>query len=157
MKSYAAALLAIFATSCSQGMIRPTNDSADYGQVPSDYQTQIKKYWERTLKDPASLQIRSIGTPDRGVIYSTITKDHFYDAYTDVEFIPVYGHRVCAIYNAKNSYGGYVGWKPATFFFDNSGKIHAPLFMSIDDMKGMHRKGLYGESTRITSAGCPGE
>jgi hypothetical protein len=140
---------------CVTSTIQPESKNPEYGSLPTDYKGEIHKYWESTLKDPGSLQIKSIGTPEKTMVYSATEAPHGYDAYADVTFSPAYGYRICATINAKNSYGGYAGWKTEEFFFDNKGSFHLPIYMSEESLKGMHRTGTFHPETRITIRSCP--
>jgi len=64
--------------------------------TPPDYQQQIEARLGRTLKDPLSLQLK---------------------------LAPPKGGLVCGEYNAKNSYGGYVGFRPFGALFNLTGQI----------------------------------
>lgn len=72
-------------------------NSADYGKYPDNYESIIKDYYYRILKDPFSVRYKDIPPPahawkrDLGKI--------------------LYGYKVCVTYTAKNSYGAYGGWQ----------------------------------------------
>lgn len=80
------------------------NMQMDAGSRPSDPETAIRSYLNGALKDPGSLTNFSVGEP----VLSSCA-------------IGIYGNfhgwRVPAQYNAKNSFGGYVGTKVAYFWF----------------------------------------
>ncbi len=69
----------------------------DYGFFPDDYESVTKSYLEATLKDPASVIYREISHPKQAWIKS-------------IGSPMTAGYLVCYTYNAKNSYGGYVGF-----------------------------------------------
>jgi hypothetical protein len=71
--------------------------AADYGTYPADYRTDVSRYLDDTLKDPASAQVEYLADPHQGFIRKNIGAQ------------PIYGYRVCFTLNAKNSYGGYTG------------------------------------------------
>lgn len=73
--------------------------TADYGQYPDNYETIIKEYTVRKLKDPDSAKFRFDIKP---------RKDHT-TVMTRQEI--QYCWTVSFYVNAKNSYGGYTGEK----------------------------------------------
>lgn len=81
-----------------------TNVLADAGQAPTGYEQTIKAYLRTALKDPNSLIDFSASEPTL-----TSCAVGIYGAF--------YGWRVTASYNAKNSYGGYVGLKTYYYWF----------------------------------------
>ncbi len=90
---------------------RPTAEqlaSADYGAYPYNYQQVIDRYLAARLKDPASLQYEHIKGPTSIWVPSIASGK--------------YGYGVCAYVNAKNSFGGYTGWK-IHFFLLRDGAI----------------------------------
>lgn len=87
---------------------QPRSD-ADYGAVPGDYQQLIVAYYQDILKDPESAKYK-FELPQRaygntGLAYGG-----------GVTWI---GMAVRIQINAKNSFGGYTGFKPYTVFFTN--------------------------------------
>jgi hypothetical protein len=95
----------------------PSNNelaNADYGSQPINIEGSIKDSLLTTLKDPDSLQIKNITTPK---------KDFFLDpANFNTKF--GYGWHVCALINAKNTYGAYTGYKNYHFFFKDNKVIY---------------------------------
>ena len=78
--------------------------SADYGPIPTDDQIKrgIKSYLETKLKDPDSALTKNISQPEKGFLtLSSIAEGSRY----------TYGWLVYFDVNAKNSYGGFVGYK----------------------------------------------
>lgn len=78
---------------------RPTGEqiaNADYGAYPDNYEDIVRAFFQRTLKDPSSLQLQSIPAPTRGYL-SFMGRVN-------------YGYQLCVAYNAKNGFGGYVGY-----------------------------------------------
>lgn len=146
----------VFMSGCSSARIVPETDpaKAEYGKAPADYEKQIREYWKATLKDPDSLKVNAMGKPVKAMAYGVETSNHFYDNYSDVTFTPIYGYRVCANYNAKNSYGGYSGASDAVFFFDAAGKFSAPRVLTKDMMEGMHQKGSFVSGSNVTTDNC---
>lgn len=76
-----------------------TND--EVGPYPTDYQFTVQSYFEQALKDPDSAKYQWTGEPFKG--YARIGFGHT----QTIE----YGWVVPVKVNAKNSYGGYTGWK----------------------------------------------
>lgn len=139
---------------CAQSTVKPLDSTADYGQPPKGYEAIIKKHLDTVLKDPSSLQVKQVTKPEKDFVYSALEKPHSYDLYADVTFTPVYGYKVCATYNAKNSYGGYAGFKTETFFFDSSGTFFVPTVIYKEFLSEMQRKGTYTDSSRLTTNPC---
>jgi hypothetical protein len=79
--------------------------TASYGDPPNRTEDVITTYLRETLKDPDSLKNLRIGVPKKGWTKSNYGKD------------VLYGYWVGFSYNAKNSYGGYVGQKAHCAFF----------------------------------------
>jgi ketosteroid isomerase-like protein len=81
-----------------------------YGDMPTDYQEAIRKYFLEHLKHPESVQYREITEPEQG--YTT--------AVTGTILMSEkrqFGWKVKATINAKNSDDSYVGFKTYTFLF----------------------------------------
>ncbi len=83
--------------------------STNYGTYPDNYEELVKSYHGRKLKDPFCAQYQ-IATPVKG--------------YTRKAPIAGgepnnFGYMVLAHVNAKNSFGGYTGWKSHWFFIMN--------------------------------------
>lgn len=92
--------------------VHPTMEqlsSADYGECPAHYMDAIHAYFDSTLKDPASVQYRDITVPEKGYIQSRTALESTGQV--------TYGWLVNATINAKNSYGGYVGFRTYEFLF----------------------------------------
>lgn len=81
--------------------------TADYGPMPENYQDIVREIITSSLKDPESARFEFSKPPYRA--YNTETP-------------LTYGWKVCGYYNAKNSYGGYVG-KQQFYFLINNGRI----------------------------------
>ena len=96
--------------------IQPTKDeiaAADYGAPPTDHRTQIENYFSSSLKDPESVRYGEISEPRKG---------HASIANRWSGWSNVFGYHVDASINAKNSYGGYTGYKRYSFLF-RDGKL----------------------------------
>lgn len=99
------ALLTILSGCATQGGgFFNTNVPADAGEVPKQYEQTIRDYLHRALKDPSSMTDFSVSQP-----VLTSCSVGIYGQY--------YGWRVTTEYNAKNSYGGYVGLKTYYYWF----------------------------------------
>lgn len=84
--------------------------AADYGAPvnQSFAEGEIKKYWEKVLKDPYSAQYR----------FEPLAKG--YDqASRSYQQRTAFGYLLVGTVNAKNSFGGYVGAKPFRGLFRN--------------------------------------
>jgi len=81
-----------------------TNVPADAGEAPTQYEQTIKDYLRTALKDPNSMIDFSVSEP---ILTSCAVGIYG----------PFHGWRVATQYNAKNSYGGYVGLKTYYFWF----------------------------------------
>ena len=82
--------------------------TADYGAYPSDYETIVKAWYLRSLKDPDSARFGRITRPLREhAIRNQLRKE------------AIYGYSVCARVNARNSFGGYTGFKTRWFLIRN--------------------------------------
>lgn len=90
-------------------------NSANYGLKPIDNDAKVIGMIKESLKDPDSLKVISITTPARGFSkYGFGSTEH--------------GWFTTITYNAKNSYGGYVGAKSSTFVYLNGDyKVAVPM------------------------------
>ncbi len=80
--------------------------AADYGTYPDNYVQIVKDYLGRALKDPSSAQYGDFTTPRKYWMGGGLTPRQF-------------GYMTCATYNAKNSFGGYVGYETDLFLIKN--------------------------------------
>lgn len=80
------------------GGLLNTNIQSDAGQAPTCYEQTIRDYLQISLKDPRSIIDFSVSKP---ILTSCAVGIYG----------PFHGWRVALSYNAKNSYGGYVGLK----------------------------------------------
>lgn len=88
---------------------------AGFGEPPAaTWQETIKDFMELRLKDPSSAQYK-FGTPEKG----WITKPPISGGGLDLT-----GWMVAVAINAKNSYGGYTGYKDYRFLW-RDGRIIA--------------------------------
>ncbi len=79
-------------------------ERADYGFYPTDFESTIRAHLRSQLKDPDSAQISFLNSPKSGWYALGGLK---------------YGYVVCAQINSKNSFGAYVGYRPAYFMIRN--------------------------------------
>jgi hypothetical protein len=96
---------------CVTAPIAPTAaqyQTADFGACPVAYQDAIHRYFDDTLKDPNSVQYREVTAPETGSMQSRSLA-----AGNKI----TYGWLVKATINAKNTYGGYVGFRTYSFLF----------------------------------------
>jgi len=87
--------------------------NADYGEYPENYQEIVKTAMVDLLKDPYSAQYRFKTEPFKAYLREAPINggDPF-----------MYGYMVYVDVNAKNSFGGYVGWKEYRLLIRN-GKV----------------------------------
>lgn len=81
-----------------------TNVPEDAGPAPTQYEETIRAHLRIALKDPNSMIDFSVSEP---VLTSCAVG----------VYGPFYGWRVTTRYNAKNSFGGYVGLKTYYYWF----------------------------------------
>ena len=97
-----------------------TNTPADAGSKPQGYEQAITNHLRYALKDPNSMTDFSVSEP---VLTSCAVGIYG----------PFHGWRVTTRYNAKNSYGGYVGIKTYYYWFHGErlkGVGQSPSFCS---------------------------
>lgn len=102
MQKIALALFVLVLAGCA--VLKPAPD-ADYGTMPTAYEQPIKAQILGALKDPDSARIK-LHQPRK--------------AYRVTNWVEptLYGYLVVAEVNAKNSYGGYTGYKDYLVFMD---------------------------------------
>ena len=86
------------------GSFLNTNTPADAGSAPTQYEQTIRTYLRTALKDPHSMIDFSISEP-----IQTSCSVGIYGYF--------HGWRVTVSYNAKNSFGGYVGLQTHYYWF----------------------------------------
>lgn len=89
--------------------------SLDYGRYPSDYEKIVKRHLARTLIDPNSLMLDGISKPLKFVRFERTSST----VKTNTPITAMRGYVVCARINAKNSYGGYTGWREHSYLINN--------------------------------------
>lgn len=103
-------VMAFALAGCASGPTPQDIASADYGSdiQQDEAESQIKSYFNRSLKDPESARYG----------FSEVEKGHIIG--NAFQGSPLYvGYTVYAKVNAKNSYGGYTGDKGYLFLFQN--------------------------------------
>lgn len=103
-------LVVLTIAGCASGPTQQDIASADYGSAiqQDEAESQIKSYFNRSLKDPESARYG----------FSEVEKGHIIG--NAFQGSPLYvGYTVYAKVNAKNSYGGYTGDKGYLFLFQN--------------------------------------
>ena len=98
-----------------------------YGEMPTNYQDAIRKYFPKHLKYPDSIQYREITSPEPG--YTTAVTGTFLMRETRT-----YGWTVKATINAKNFRDSYVGFKTYTFLFRGEKIVDVRLPLPGDEM-----------------------
>lgn len=95
------------------GAFEPLPPNTSFGTPPADIETPVRAHFEQTLKDPESARFR-FGSP---------LKAHANWGILDGAKIRWVGYMVPIEVNAKNSYGGYTGYKQymALFWGDYRG------------------------------------
>lgn len=91
----------LFLTSCASMPTQQELASADYGGYPDNYEQIIKTYLEPLLKDPYSAEYRHLKGPEK--------------QWASIVAQSNYGYGVCYMINAKNSFGGFIGYKTHHF------------------------------------------
>jgi hypothetical protein len=104
IKQLVAISLPALLVACAAAPTDEQRANANYGTPMSqgDCETLIKSSIELTLKDPSSAQYRSISQCSRAIDHLIIVGGNAYVA----------AYRVDLQVNAKNSFGGYVGFTP---------------------------------------------
>ena len=98
-----------------------------YGDMPTNYEETILKYFLEHLKYPDSVQYQGITKPEQG----------YTSAVSGVILMREkreYGWTVKATINAKNSHDRYVGFKTYTFLFRGEKIVDARLPLPGDEM-----------------------
>ena len=81
---------------------------------PENYEAKIKEYLKYSLKDYDSMKGFKVTSKPKIGLFN-------YGAFMKGPEGKNFGNRLyfaCATYNAKNSYGGYIGYKVSAYFFD---------------------------------------
>lgn len=104
MKYYVLVFTSLLLTGCASTSKSPVN--VNYGVEPVNNEQAVINQLKNELKDPDSVKILNITKPRRGYATYGFGKEEF-GWHTEVK------------YNAKNSYGGYVGAKTRQYIYLN--------------------------------------
>jgi len=107
MKIFAVTLLTVSVLALSGCASAPSETAikqADFGTLPTDYQSGVKEDLSSRLKDPDSAKY----------VFLTPSK-----AWCQSGFTYSYGWLIPLTVNAKNSFGGYTGKKPIAYLYTN--------------------------------------
>lgn len=100
---YLLSFLSALAVSACATLPSPVEiESAEIGPYPSNYEALVKAFYAVQLKDPESAMYRGFTQPKRMAIGDRINGAKI-------------GYLVCATVNARNSFGGYTGYKTDAF------------------------------------------
>jgi hypothetical protein len=110
----------MFVAGCVSPVVKVPSDeqvgSADYGEKPDMAQVEknIKAWAIETLKDPSAMQLLDISSSSKEGWLSVCLRPVENECYERNFY---FGHIVTAKINAKNSHGGYSGYKTYSFLF----------------------------------------
>lgn len=108
----AASMAAVAAMAGCASAFEPLPANAAFGLPPTDVEAPIRQYFENTLKDPESARFR----------FYDPQKAHANSGLLEGGKIRWVGYLIRVDVNAKNSYGGYVGFKPYMALFWGDGR-----------------------------------
>lgn len=110
---YMLLLTMILMTGCASAPTAEQISAADYGPVPERHEETVKSHMSMMLKDPGSATYTFTNGPAKmwlgGGIFGQLK----------------YGWGVCALVNAKNSFGGYTGAKKYFFLIRNDAVVES--------------------------------
>jgi hypothetical protein len=112
---FAAALLTGCATLSPEKLA-----SADCGPYPENYEEIVKAWMQQTLKDPYTAHLQVKSPPAKGAFERGLAYGGGY----------LFGWKVYANINAKNSYGGYTGNKLWYILIRDGAVFHAEEMLS---------------------------
>lgn len=101
--------VAVLLTACASAFQRP-DASANFGNPPQGYEEAIKAHFDQVLKDPESARYR----------FSRPIKAYTNEGLAYGGKVSWVGYLVDVQVNAKNSFGGYVGFKPYMLLFSGN-------------------------------------
>ena len=104
--------LMAFTAGCATAPTQQQLSAADYGAYPTNYESIVKNFYAGALKDPDSAQYRLITPPQK------------YWVRAPLGGAVRYGYLVCATVNAKNSFGGYIGFQTQGLLIRESAVVH---------------------------------
>jgi hypothetical protein len=109
---------------CGGPQTVPTKEQLDeaekkgaYGPPPTDYAVKAREAIKARLKDPDSLKQFSAEPPEKAYIGNIQRDGMDWGLFTKYKSEFQWVWRCRAFYNAKNSFGAYVGVKPAYVYF----------------------------------------
>jgi hypothetical protein len=108
-------------------METPVPVATKYGDMPTDYQEAIRKYFLGHLRYPDTVEYRDITKPEQGYI-TRVTGGLLMSEMRD------YGWTVKATINAKKSNNSYGGFKTYTFLFRGEKIVDARSPLPSDEM-----------------------
>lgn len=124
MRYFLLLIISVLLVSCGTTSNQDLASSEPYTPTyPKNYEASIKQYLKFALKDYDSMKgfeitkKPSIGTLNYGAFKRGPEGKNFENKV----------FYVCAMYNAKNSMGGYVGYKPYAFFFEGEEMVNSIL------------------------------
>lgn len=100
----------------SQAQIDEAERTNAWGPPPADHVRKAEQVIRKSLKDPDSMKQYACSKPEKSYLVERAEWG---------PGTPVWRWRVLVQYNAKNSFGGYVGLRTAFVYFDNN----QPVFM----------------------------
>jgi ketosteroid isomerase-like protein len=98
-----------------------------YGDIPTNYEEAIRKYFLEHLKHPESVQYQEITKPEQGYTTEVAGVLLMHEKHE-------YGWTVKATINAKDSRDSYVGFKTYTFLFRGEKIVDTRLPLPGDEM-----------------------
>lgn len=110
-------IAALLLSACATSQQVQHVESMDFGSPPPDsvWQASVKNYFDSVLKDPDSAQYR-MGCPVQGYI-----KNAVFAGRPGMEFV---GHLARVEVNARNSFGGYTGYKNYIVPLGRNGEVY---------------------------------
>ena len=109
MKTVSFAATVLLLTACAAA---PSAVSSDPGHYPENYRALVKEWMRNTLFDPYSVRDLEITAPTKGTLWRGLVFGGALPAWI-----------VCATFNAKNRFGGYVGRSTSVLFIRDNAVI----------------------------------
>jgi ketosteroid isomerase-like protein len=110
----------------SRSPLAAREPATKYGDMPANYEEEIRGYFQEHLKHPESVQYREITKPTQG--YTTEVAGGIL-----MSEKRLYGWTVKATINAKDSHDSFVGFKTYTFLFRGEKIVEARLPLPADE------------------------
>ena len=108
-------LAAIAACLALLGCASPASGPINPGPYPNNYEKIVQNWLRASLKDPYSVRDLRIERPVADRFFVGLLNGGYVDAY-----------QTCVTYNAKNSYGAYVGIRDYRFLLKNGAVLNGP-------------------------------